>query len=78
MPCGLCGVREAIMCNSPIAAEQVSGCPISAIKPKGCALKPAHQCKLISGMDYSLLSRVTCAVNSPSDLPHLWALRLVV
>jgi hypothetical protein len=67
MPCGLCGVREAIMCKSAIAAEQVSGCPISAAKPRGsAALKPMHQCKLVSGVDYSMASRATSVVSSPS------------
>jgi hypothetical protein len=68
MPCGLCGVRDAIMCKTPIASEQVIGCPISAVKPRGASvLKPMHQCKLLSGYDceYSMTSRASSVASSP-------------
>lgn len=70
-PCGLCGIRSAIMCKSAIAAEQVVDCPISCEmrRPPGggkATLKPVHQCKLLSGVQYSLTSRETSSASSPS------------
>lgn len=87
LPCGICGIRDSVMCQSEIAAEQVPGCPVSAklVRPPGggpLTLKPNHPCKLLQGrcLDYSLSSRRNSAVSSPSTnrpvecpvcLPHV-------
>jgi hypothetical protein len=75
MPCGLCGIRSAVMCGGPIAEDQVVGCPVSASKvkpPSGgpATLRPNHQCKLLVSHNvrelvYSLAQRGKSVVSSP-------------
>ena len=70
MPCGLCGVGDAVMCSSRIAADQVPGCPVSAamVRPPAggpATLKPQHQCKVFGGPSYSLTTSAKCVVSTP-------------
>ena len=65
MPCMLCGVNSAIG-QHMADPSLVDGCPISLARGsrKGPS-KPAHQCKIVGAIMYSLTSAESSSLETP-------------